>query len=92
MQENYKRMKAIAAQGQKKRKEPLRAKFIPGVTKNERYAHIQSKVGQFVKGETRAQGSLSDELGSRRVGVGGERRFILGGGGGGGMGLNGLLS
>jgi len=49
MTENYRRMKNIAAEGQKKRTGPLKANFIPGVTKNSRYAHIESKVTASLK-------------------------------------------
>jgi hypothetical protein len=49
MTENYRRMKSIAAEGQKKRSGPLKANFVPGVTKNVKYAHVQSKVTAALK-------------------------------------------
>lgn len=48
MSENYRRIRQIANQSQKKR-EPMKAAFIPGVTKNEKYAHVTSRVGEFLK-------------------------------------------
>lgn len=49
MSENYRRIRQIANQSQKKRNEPLKAAFIPGVTKNEKYAHVPSRVGEFLR-------------------------------------------
>jgi len=44
-QENYRRLKLIAAEGQRKLAAQMKPpQFIPGVTKNSRYAHVQSKV------------------------------------------------
>lgn len=82
MTENYRRMKTIAADGQRKRFEPLKARFVPGVTKNDRYAHVPSKVGAFLKGGQSLippQRSFSDELANRRVQQG--QKFVVNGGG-----------
>lgn len=49
MSENYRRIRQIANQSHKKRNEPLKAAFIPGVTRNEKYAHVPSRVGEFLK-------------------------------------------
>lgn len=79
MSENYRKLKNIAAEGQRKRFEPLKAKFIPGVTKNDRYAHIQSKVGANLRGgPIPPQRSCSDELANRRMSH--SQRFVNGGG------------
>jgi hypothetical protein len=69
MSENYRRMKSIAADGQRKLHGPLKAQFVPGVTKNSRYAHVQSKVGAALKGQQQnpAQKSFSHELANRRM-------------------------
>lgn len=49
MSENYRRIRQIANQSQQKRNAPMKAAFIPGVTKNEKYAHVASRVGEFLK-------------------------------------------
>ena len=47
MFENVQRIRRTAAQN--KSKEPVKATFIPGVTKNVKYAHVTSRVGEFLR-------------------------------------------
>ena len=47
MFENVQRIRRTAAQN--KLKEPVKATFIPGVTKNVKYAHVTSRVGEFLR-------------------------------------------
>jgi len=49
MAENYRRMRKIGVQGQEKLSKPTTAKFIPGVTKNDKYAHVTSRVGEYLR-------------------------------------------
>jgi len=49
MAENYRRMRKIGVQGQEKLSKSTTAKFIPGVTKNDKYAHVTSRVGEYLR-------------------------------------------
>ncbi|CAL8121838.1 unnamed protein product [Orchesella dallaii] len=66
MSENYRRIRQIANQAQRKRSEPLKAAFVPGVTKNEKYAHVPSRVGEFLKTKKPPNGKEEPLLQSRR--------------------------
>ncbi|CAG7835024.1 unnamed protein product [Allacma fusca] len=47
MYENVQRIRRTAAQN--KSREPMKAAFIPGVTKNAKYAHVTSRVSEFLR-------------------------------------------
>jgi len=63
MYENYRRIRQIGNQSQQKRNEPMKAAFIPGVTKNSKYSHVTSRVGESLR--TQAQKSAEDISRSR---------------------------
>ena len=48
MRENFQHIRKLA-QSKQLRADALRPNFIPGVTKNHKYEHVQSRVAEFLK-------------------------------------------